>query len=66
MTMMMINCSDDDDVKLKSDSGAYEPIQVPQCGEMSNKSWELEFEILIQTYTEHFKYHFWANKDSKT
>ena len=64
MAMMMINCSDEDDVKLKSDSGAYEPIQVPQCGEMSNKSWELEFEILIQTYTKHFKYHFWANKDS--
>ena len=42
-----------DDVKLKSDSGAYEPIQVPQCGEMSNKSWKLEFEILIK----HLKYH---------
>ena len=54
----MMKILEADDVKLKSDAGAYEPIQVPQCGEMSNKSWELEFEILIQTYTKHFKYHF--------
>ena len=46
----MMRIFEADDVKLKSDAGAYEPIQVPQCGEMSNKSWKLEFEILIQTF----------------